>query len=63
MELRQNTPDALVHFSDYLLERYGLAATMQVALVASHAYHAVAIVVLVDVLTGASELKPALMVE
>ncbi len=44
MELRQNTPDALVHFSDYLLERYGLAATMQVALVASLAFHAVAIV-------------------
>jgi periplasmic protein TonB len=44
MELRQNTPDALVHFSDYLLERYGLAATMQVALVASLALHAAAIV-------------------
>jgi protein TonB len=44
MELRQNAPDALVHFSDYLLERYGLAATMQVALVASLALHAAAIV-------------------
>ncbi len=44
MQLRQSPPDALVHFSDYLLARFGLAATMQVALVASLAFHAAAIV-------------------
>jgi protein TonB len=40
MQLRQdNSPDALVSFSDFLLERFGLAATMQVALLASVAAH------------------------
>jgi protein TonB len=44
MQLRQNPPDALVHLSDYLLERFGLVASMQVALVGSVAFHAFAIV-------------------
>jgi protein TonB len=44
MQLRQNPPDALVHLSDYLLERFGLVASMQVALVGSIAFHAFAIV-------------------
>jgi protein TonB len=40
MQLRQPTsPDALVSFSDFLLERFGLVATMQVALLASIAFH------------------------
>ncbi|HSS26432.1 MAG TPA: energy transducer TonB [Usitatibacter sp.] len=39
-----NSPDALVSFSDFLLERFGLVATMQVALIASIAIHACAIV-------------------
>jgi len=38
------TPDALVSFSDFLLERFGLVASMQVAVVASIAFHTVAIV-------------------
>ena len=40
MQLRQPSPDALVSFSDFLLERFGLVASMQVALVASVAFHA-----------------------
>lgn len=44
MQLRQTPPDALVHFSDYLLARFGLVASMQVALLASVAFHAAAIV-------------------
>jgi protein TonB len=44
MELRRIPFDALVPFSDSLTERFGLAATMQVALVASLAFHAAAIV-------------------
>jgi periplasmic protein TonB len=44
MQLRQPTPDALVSFSDFLLERFGLVATMQVALIASIAFHAFLIV-------------------
>ena len=44
MQLRQTPPDALVHFSDYLLERFGLVVSMQVAVVASVAFHAFAIV-------------------
>ena len=40
MELRQPSPDALVSFSDFVLERLGLDVTMQVALVASLAFHA-----------------------
>ena len=39
MQLRQPSPDALVSFSDFLLERFGLVATMQVAVVASVAFH------------------------
>lgn len=45
MQLRQpETPDALVSFSDFLLERFGLVASMQVAVVASIAFHGLAIV-------------------
>jgi len=44
MQLRQNSPDALVSFSDFLLERFGLVATMQVAVVGSIAFHVLAIV-------------------
>jgi protein TonB len=45
MQLRQPTsPDALVSFSDFLLERFGLVATMQVALLASIAMHLLVIV-------------------
>ena len=40
MQLRQPSPDALVSFSDFLLERFGLVATMQVAIIASIAFHA-----------------------
>jgi periplasmic protein TonB len=43
MQLRQPSPDALVSFSDFLLERFGLVATMQVAIVASIAFHITAI--------------------
>jgi periplasmic protein TonB len=39
MQSRQPPPDALLSFSDFLLERFGLVATMQVALVASIAFH------------------------
>ena len=39
MQLRQPSPDALVSFSDFLLERFGLVASMQVAIVASIALH------------------------
>jgi periplasmic protein TonB len=39
MQVRQPSPDALVSFSDFLLERFGLVATMQVALIASVAFH------------------------
>lgn len=38
MQVRE-PPDPLVSFSDFLLERFGLVATMQVALVASIAFH------------------------
>ena len=45
MQLRQTTsPDALVSFSDFLLERFGLVATMQVALLASIAAHLAVII-------------------
>ncbi len=44
MQLRQPSPDALVSFSDFLLERFGLVATMQVALITSIALHALLIV-------------------
>jgi protein TonB len=44
MQLRQPSPDALVSFSDFLLERFGLIATMQVAIIASIAVHIALIV-------------------
>ena len=44
MQLRQPSPDALVSFSDFLLDRFGLVATMQVAIVGSIAFHIIAIV-------------------
>ena len=44
LPLRQPSPDALVSFSDFLLERFGLVASMQVAVVASIAIHAFLIV-------------------
>ena len=44
MHLRQSPPDALVSVSAFLLERFGLVASMQVALLASLAFHAFAIV-------------------
>jgi periplasmic protein TonB len=43
MQLRQTSPDALVSFSDFLLERFGLVASMQVAIVGSIAFHTVVI--------------------
>jgi protein TonB len=44
MQLRQPSPDALVSFSDFLLERFGLVATMQAALLGSIAFHVLMIV-------------------
>ena len=44
MQLRQPSQDALVSFSDFLLDKFVLVATMQVAVVASIAFHLVAIV-------------------
>ena len=44
MQLRQPSPDALVSFSDFLLERFGLVATMQVAIIASLAFHVAMII-------------------
>jgi protein TonB len=44
MQLRQPNPDALVSFSDFLLERFGLVATMQVALVGSIALHILVVI-------------------
>ncbi|MGZ5591586.1 MAG: energy transducer TonB [Usitatibacter sp.] len=44
MQLRQPSPDALVSFSDFLLERFGLVATMQVAILSSIAFHTLVIV-------------------
>ena len=44
MQLRQPSPDALVSFSDFLLERFGLVASMQVAVVASLGLHLLVIV-------------------
>src|SRR5688572_26487365 len=43
MQLRQS-PDALVSFSDFLLERFGLVPSMQVAVVSSIALHLLVIV-------------------
>jgi periplasmic protein TonB len=44
MQLSQPTPDALVSFSDFLLDRFGLVATMQVAVISSIAFHVIVIV-------------------
>jgi protein TonB len=44
MQLRQPTPDPLVSFSDFLLDRFGLVASMQVALAASVGLHVLLIV-------------------
>ena len=44
MQLRQPSPDAVVSFSDFLLERFGLVASMQVALVGSIAFHILVII-------------------
>ncbi len=44
MQLQAPSPDALASFSDFLLERFGLIASMQVAFVASVALHALLIV-------------------
>ena len=44
MQLRQPDPDALVSFSDFLLERFGLVASMQVSLVASIAIHILVVI-------------------
>jgi len=44
MQLSQPSPDALVSFSDFVLERLGLEVPMQVAFVASVALHMVVIV-------------------
>ena len=39
MQMTQPSPDALASFSDFVLERFGLVASMQVALVVSIAVH------------------------
>ncbi|HUI99677.1 MAG TPA: energy transducer TonB [Usitatibacter sp.] len=39
MQLRQPSPDAVASFSDFLLERFGLVGSMQVAILASIAFH------------------------
>ena len=44
VQLRQPSPDAVVSFSDFLLERFGLVASMQVSLVASIAVHILVII-------------------
>jgi protein TonB len=44
MQLRQPSPDPFVSFSDFLLERFGLVASMQVAVVGSLAFHLFVIV-------------------
>ncbi len=44
MQARQPPQDALLSFSDFLLERFGLVASMQVAVVASIALHTFVIV-------------------
>jgi protein TonB len=43
MQLRQPSTDAFVSFSDFLLERFGLVASMQVAIVGSIAFHALVV--------------------
>lgn len=44
MQLSQPSQDALVSFSDFLLEKFGLVASMQVAVVASIGFHVMVIV-------------------
>lgn len=44
MQLQQNPPDAVASFSDFLLERFGLVASMQVAVITSVALHALVII-------------------
>ncbi|MGZ5032037.1 MAG: energy transducer TonB [Usitatibacter sp.] len=44
MQSRQPSTDALVSFSDFLLERFGLVASMQVAIIASITFHVFLIV-------------------
>jgi protein TonB len=44
MQLGQPSQDALVSFSDFLLEKFGLVASMQVAIITSIAFHTIAIV-------------------
>ena len=44
MPLRRDPAETLVSFSDYLLERFGLVATMQVAILSSIVFHLVVIV-------------------
>ena len=70
MQLRQPSPDPLVSFSDFLLERFGLVASMQVAVVGSIAFHLFLIVGLVWpavaavlALTGKQKLAEARMPE
>ena len=58
MQLRQSAPDALVRFSDLLLVKFGLVASMQVALVASFTVHAFAIVGLGFQVPDPSRLSP-----
>lgn len=58
MQLRQSAPDALIRFSDLLLVKFGLVASMQVALVASFTVHAFAIVGLGFQVPDPSRLAP-----
>jgi protein TonB len=58
MQLRQPSPDALVSFSDFLLERFGLVATMQVAIIASIAVHAFLIAGLAFRMIGSGSDEP-----
>jgi protein TonB len=44
MQLRQPSPDAVVSFSDFLLERFGLVPSMQVSLVGSIAFHILVVI-------------------
>jgi protein TonB len=44
MQLSQPSQDALVSFSDFLLEKFGLVASMQVAVIASIGFHVMVIV-------------------
>jgi periplasmic protein TonB len=44
MQLRQPSPDAVVSFSDFLLERFGLVPSMQISLVGSIAFHVLVVI-------------------